>query len=114
MALARVMGITMAMGVGVVGGGVGSGVLGGAVIVVVRKVVRAVSLAMADSGAMGSGSSGHTGLVLSGIRAGGAVSIGVTVGKPVRVVELRPALDSVEDPAMLFPSAGAVVAKPIS
>lgn len=106
MALARVMGITTAMGFG--------RVLDGAVVVVVRKVFEVVGLAMVDSGAMGDGDSGDAGLALPEIRAGGAVPINVTIGRLVRVVELWPAFDGVEDPTVLFPFVGAVVVKSIS
>lgn len=109
MALARVMRITTAMGVGVVG----CRGLGRAVVVVLRKVVGVVGLALADSGAMGGGG-GDVGGVLSGIRAGDTVSIDATTGRLIGVVELWLALDGVEYLAVLFPPAGAAIVKSIS
>lgn len=87
MALARVMGITTVTGAGAVAGSEGGGVLDEVevvvMVVVVRKLVGVVELAMADSRATG----------------GGTLS-GGWVGDAAGTVEFWPTL---ENTAMLFP-----------
>lgn len=89
MALARVMGITTATGAGAVAGSEGGGVLDEVevevMVVVVRKVVGVVELAMADSRAT----------------SGGGTLSGGWVGDAAGTVEFWPTL---ENAVMLFPA----------